>query len=1395
MLSTRHSVVNKYDVHGQVCPRRTRIGRLCPQLCVSSVALCPAGLGDEGCPSGERVCIDGSCRADCSGVPGRRNPCGCSFQNPPEQSRGLVPCLAFPEVAIEQYSSGDADGLVAFCSRRFNVSGPAASRWGEWGTAGDGVGRRFWAGGQCPAAPRYRYTYREPLWLAVFSCVGLEAAILLAWFAYKHAHEAGVRRLRRGGFQLATLASPVAATSDVYGSSAEKTGAAAKTADGPRLHIRGFNDHPLGTVGLASVVAVSLGWLVWMAVWTCDNYAVLGDAYMLAHYNTTLLEETMIPLWTFAVAWFATCCVLLPRLRNIFRVESLPAASAYVQVERKLRPLQMGGPASGPVALAKRVEEAVARAIRADMHVQTCRVERTAHTGRRYFEYMCTRYVLDEDTAQFAARSLCLGTTHSQLRRHAGGLGSREAAARLELVGANSIEVHVPGYFAALAHELSGVLILYQLLVMWLYYFWQYYAIGLIDTAIILVSAGARAAFRVRGELQVKRAAEQCEPCDIMRDGKWQRLSTVDLVPGDVIRLAPDMRVGCDAVVLGGAVVVDESTVTGEPLPVRKVPICTDGGGGGDGAYDPHGAGRASTLFAGTRILQSQAATASDGTASDPVALCLYTGTQTEKGRLVQQILFPQPVSFTFDEELRLVFGILLVCSVVIFAMALAFYQSKPSAAWFYAQFSCSSLVNPLLPAALVMGQTVAAARLKEKRIRCVDLSRIVLAGKVSVLCLDKTGTLTRDKIEFYGCLCAQGAGERPLFEPFTEDFGALPSRMQTALSVCHGVGETADGLRIGHPVDLEMFQATRCGLAAPSSPGVLCTVVAADGRARLDVVRRFDFVHARASMSVVVRDERTGQLHVFVKGSFERLKAISRPDTVPADYDAACSRLAREGCYVLSVAHRIMDATLEELRNMSQEDIEAGCGFIGLLVFKNMLKDDTEQAIGELKRGSTRTAMITGDTALTGVYIARQCGMAPAGSPMLLGDVDKETGELFWTDVDTDERVADIGPHLAEKDQDGFSKAELAVTCAAFRLLDERGEMAPLLLDTRVFARMKPDDKVRCIQLHMERGITAMCGDGGNDCGALRAAHVGLALSDAEASIVSPFASSDRSIMACVELLVQGRSAQATSFASYLYLILYGQTLTLVKVFTFYFSNTVSTSTWILIDAFINTGMSACVACSKPARRLARWRPTARILGPQVLATALGTVAINWCTMAAAFAWLYRKPWFRCNEFAAADADISKWWLLADSYEAATLAVVCLFQLASNAMVVNFGYLHRRAWWRNWPLVSLWAGCVALVSTLLLADANWLGCRFRINCGSKAVLAREFGIRLRFGVEDYSSALGHNVIPRSSRLELWAICIGGICAALAWQLAVVLYPVHSLARRRWPSHRAHVKL
>jgi len=195
---------------------------------------------------------------------------------------------------------------------------------------------------------------------------------------------------------------------------------------------------------------------------------------------------------------------------------------------------------------------------------------------------------------------------------------------------------------------------------------------------------------------------------------------------------------------------------------------------------------------------------------------------------------------------------------------------------------------------------------------------------------------------------------------------------------------------------------------------------------------------------------------------------------------------------------------------------------FLGLLQFRNELKPDSASAIAALREGQIRTVMCTGDNVYTGVAIGKQCGLVPEGASVVIGDAEKDnsgSSVVVWRD--------ETGATVQEGEK-RFVEAELAVTGAALRVLVESGDLDRLLLQIRVFGRVLPDQKVQVVNAHQAQDfVTGMCGDGGNDCAALRAAHVGVALSEAEASIVAPFSSgANKSCHAVVEVAkMEGRA------------------------------------------------------------------------------------------------------------------------------------------------------------------------------------------------------------------------------------------------------------------------------
>ncbi|KAJ1676779.1 hypothetical protein EV182_007511, partial [Spiromyces aspiralis] len=243
-------------------------------------------------------------------------------------------------------------------------------------------------------------------------------------------------------------------------------------------------------------------------------------------------------------------------------------------------------------------------------------------------------------------------------------------------------------------------------------------------------------------------------------------------------------------------------------------PPSEEGGGGSDtlaaGTKSPSATSNGSGAQLSSDLSLDEKAPVRSFFVGEPETQMLVTATRTstDKGKLIQRILYPTNYSFIFDEHLRAVILILLGWGGVAFALTI-WLMGHDTTSWYYGIFIISQIMSPLLPAALVVGQSVAASRLRHIGIYCVDLPRIMVAGKVRVFCFDKTGTLTKAGLEFN---CVQEISRDPIgdatFGRVVEDIGQLGELAQSAFASCHAVTIVGDQV-IGNPVDVEQFRAT----------------------------------------------------------------------------------------------------------------------------------------------------------------------------------------------------------------------------------------------------------------------------------------------------------------------------------------------------------------------------------------------------------------------------------------------------------------------------------------------------------------------------------------------------------------------------------------------------------
>jgi len=694
---------------------------------------------------------------------------------------------------------------------------------------------------------------------------------------------------------------------------------------------------------------------------------------------------------------------------------------------------------------------------------------------------------------------------------------------------------------------------------------------------------------------------------------------------------------------------------------------------------------------------------------------------------------------------------------------------------------------------ALIAGQVQATVRLAKNGVFCINPTRIAIAGKIRVYCFDKTGTLTTDSLEFLGARPVVGGQLGDLAHPTESKAGSLDTDMMRALASCHAVAKFGDTF-VGNQVEVKMFTSTGWDLIESAGSVEL---VAQDKSDRLHVLRRFEFDHTKQTMSVVVRGSK-GKLLVYTKGSFEKVADAANHTTIPDAFMSAARGMALDGCYVLGLATKTLDSALsdEDIAQLEREGVEEGLSLLGLIAFRNELKPDTTQAINALKHGDVRPVMITGDNAQCGHYIAYKSGMAKPGSRMLLAEQDPQ-GTVLWNgttleDQSTFEPIltsALLTPEYVKQMESG--DLELAITGKAYDTLRASGDLARLLLFVRVFARVNPANKIDVVEQFVERGlITGMCGDGGNDCGALRAAHAGMALSDAEASVVSPFTSKAKSCMSVVDLLREGKAALHTNLSSYKFLIMYGQLFSVWKLFSFARGVLPAMMCYLMVDVIAVVGLTYALTCAHPKEKLQPERPTASLFSPTTLSSVLGNLIVNLSFYFAIQFWIPSLPGYL--KWPADLSSGSYWWVNGDNWESTGIYWPIYFQFITSAYIFGFGAQYKKAVLFNWQLTIIYAGLFFIGSYALLAEPNTLSESFH-------VASQQFNY---LGVipenpqsvwTTYQDVWGHDnpgvalcdpdaensppcspAMSFSQRLTLYLIILGSLAAGAIWQSVFV---------------------
>uniref|UniRef100_A0A7N6BWA7 Polyamine-transporting ATPase 13A3 n=1 Tax=Anabas testudineus TaxID=64144 RepID=A0A7N6BWA7_ANATE len=901
-----------------------------------------------------------------------------------------------------------------------------------------------------------------------------------------------------------------------------------------------------------------------------------------------------------------------------------------------------------------------------------------------YFTHHSTKYYWNDVMQNFEFYrgledvKLSCSSIHSD---HSSGLSKTLQKYRRLFFGDNEIAVRVPSLFKLLIKEVLNPFYIFQLfsVALWSAEDYYYYASAIVLMSVISIATSLYTIKKQYVMLHDMVAAHSVVRVSMCRGNKeTEEAMSTELVPGDVISIpANGMIMPCDAVLIHGNCIVNESMLTGESVPVTKTGLPSSGDEATSSySIEEH---KRHTLFCGTHVIQTRFYTG-----ELVKAVVVRTGFSTEKGQLVRSILYPKPTDFKLYRDAYL----FLLCLVglagigFIYTIVLSIMNKVPAKTIIVESLDIITItVPPALPAAMTAGIVYAQRRLKRAGIFCISPQRINMCGQLNLVCFDKSDA-TKESL--------------------------VGSTFVACMVTCHSLTKI-DGKLSGDPLDLKMFGATGwVGITRRYLP-LTCLVMLSSNllpwfcilgnmlfhfnSLYIGIVRQFPFSSALQRMSVVVR--RLGEKHMdaYLKGAPEVVASLCKQHTVPQTFTDTLETYTRQGFRVIALAHRQLESKLSwhKVQSLSRDLIESNMEFLGLIIMQNKIKPETAGVLHELQQANIRTLMVTGDNMLTAISVARDCGMVRAHERVIIADAvppkDFYPASITWHY--TENPAPTDGIHDKHQNQQEQSY-HFAVSGRAFAVIMEHFPqlVQKLVLRATVFARMAPDQKTQLVDvLQSIDYIVGMCGDGANDCGALKKAHSGISLSELEASVASPFTSSTSNISCVPSLIREGRAALITSFCVFKFMALYSIIQYLSVTLLYSILSNLGDFQFLFIDVAIILIIVFTMSLNPAWKELVWRRPPSSLISGPLLCSVLTQILTCLAFQVLAFLLVRQQSWYEtwtpqsdaCNISRSdltynLNVTIPKDQKNIKNYENTTLFYISSFQYLSVAVVFSKG-------------------------------------------------------------------------------------------------------------------------